>query len=53
MKNIKYFAFLLFISVYTISCTKTDMLNPVPTTLIADVSAFETPARISNQINGL
>jgi hypothetical protein len=53
MKNIKYFALLLFISVYTISCTKTDMLNPVPTTLIADASAFETPARISNQINGL
>lgn len=53
MKNIKYFALLLIISVYTISCTKTDSLYPVPTTLIADASAFETSARISNQINGL
>jgi hypothetical protein len=53
MKNIKYFTLLLIVSVYTISCTKTDSLYPVPTTLIADASAFETPARISNQMNGL
>ncbi len=53
MKNIKYFSLLLIVAVYTISCTKTVDLNPVPTTLIADASAFETPARISNQINGL
>lgn len=41
------------ISAFAFSCTKTDDLNPVPTTLIADASAFATPARISNQINGL
>ena len=53
MKNIKYFALLFIVAVYAISCTKTELLNPVPTTLIADASAFETPARISNQVNGL
>jgi hypothetical protein len=53
MKNFKYFSLLLGIAVYAIACTKTVDLNPVPTTLIADVSAFETPARIANQINGL
>lgn len=53
MKNLKYFALLITISFYAISCTKTDALYPVPTTLIADASAFETPSRISNQVNGL
>lgn len=53
MKNFKYFSLLLMVAVYAISCTKTVDLNPVPTTLIADAAAFETPARISNQINGL
>src|ERR1700712_4766106 len=37
----------------TVSCKKTSDLNPVPTTLISDASAFSTSARISNQINGL
>ncbi|MEO5997066.1 MAG: RagB/SusD family nutrient uptake outer membrane protein [Chitinophagaceae bacterium] len=36
----------------TESCKKTADLNPIPTTLISDVSAFATPARISNQVNG-
>ena len=53
MKNIKYFILLLIVSVYASSCTKTSDLNPVPTTLIADVSAFATPARVANQVNGL
>ncbi len=37
----------------TVSCKKTSDLNPVPTTLISDASAFTTLARISNQVNGL
>ena len=37
----------------TVSCKKTSYLNPVPTTLISDASAFATSARISNQVNGL
>lgn len=53
MKQIKYFCLLIIVSSIAFSCTKTDSLNPVPTTLIADVSAFETPSRIANQINGL
>ncbi len=53
MKKIKYFTLIIAVSFYTISCNKTDTLNPIPSTMIADASAFETPARISNQINGL
>ncbi len=53
MKQIKYFYLLIIVSSFAISCSKTDSLNPVPTTLIADASAFETPSRIANQINGL
>ena len=53
MKNIKYFGLLFIIVTCAISCTKSEDLSPVPTTLIADASAFETPARVSNQINGL
>lgn len=36
-----------------LSCKKEADLNPVPTTLISDASAFTTTARISNQVNGL
>jgi hypothetical protein len=53
MKNIKYFGLLFIIVTCAISCTKSEDLSPVPTTLIADASAFETPARVSNQVNGL
>ena len=53
MKQIKYFCLLIVIVAFANSCKKTDDLNPIPTTLIADASAFETPARIANQINGL
>lgn len=53
MKNIKYFGLLLIVAVYALSCTKTEDLNPLPSTLIASSSAFETTPRISNQINGL
>ncbi|ANH82234.1 hypothetical protein A8C56_15815 [Niabella ginsenosidivorans] len=35
------------------ACNKNEKLNPLPTTLISDLSAFETPDRISNQVNGL
>lgn len=53
MKQIKYFYLLIIIVAFANSCKKTDDLNPIPTTLIADASAFETPSRIANQINGL
>lgn len=35
------------------SCKKESALNPRPTTLISDISAFETADRIGNQVNGL
>lgn len=35
------------------SCNKNEWLNPVPTTLITDETAFATPERIQNQVNGL
>jgi len=35
------------------SCKKEEWLNPQPTTLITDVTAFSTPDRILNQVNGL
>ncbi|MEO6820361.1 MAG: RagB/SusD family nutrient uptake outer membrane protein, partial [Ginsengibacter sp.] len=35
------------------SCKKEASLNPNPTTLISDASAFETADRIATQINGL
>lgn len=35
------------------SCKKEEWLNPQPTTLITDVTAFSTPDRIQNQVNGL
>ncbi|MBE7169113.1 MAG: RagB/SusD family nutrient uptake outer membrane protein [Williamsia sp.] len=38
---------------FAVSCKKDDALNPLPTTLISDASAFTTTARISNQVNGL
>lgn len=53
MKKIQYFTIVLMMFVATISCSKTDTLSPIPTTLIADVSAFATPERVANQINGL
>lgn len=51
LKNIKYAA--LGIVVLISSCNKESKLNPVPTTLISDISAFETADRIANQVNGL
>ncbi|MGZ3923597.1 MAG: RagB/SusD family nutrient uptake outer membrane protein, partial [Flavisolibacter sp.] len=37
---------------FSTSCKK-EYLNPIPLTSITDVTAFETPARIANQVNAL
>lgn len=42
-------ATLLFVQ----SCKKSEWLNPEPSTLITDETAFSTPERIANQVNGL
>lgn len=34
-------------------CKREEWLNPLPSTLITDVTAFGTPERIANQVNGL
>lgn len=35
------------------SCKKKDLLSPVPQTSIADVTAFDSPSRIAQQVNSL
>lgn len=35
------------------SCKKDSKLNPIPSTLISDASAYNTPERINNLVNGL
>lgn len=35
------------------SCNKEEILNPVPTTRISDVNAFDTPERILALVNGI
>src|SRR5690606_6396899 len=35
------------------SCQKDEWLNPNPTTMITDLTAFSTPERVANQVNGL
>src|SRR6266700_6133196 len=37
----------------TVSCHKSEFLNPVPSTAISDINAFDTPDRILNQVKGL
>jgi hypothetical protein len=44
---------MLGIMIILISCNKETKLNPIPTTLISDINAFDTPDRIANQVNGL
>lgn len=43
----------IVVSLLTFSCNKKKELNPIPSTMISDASAFETPERIANQVNGL
>jgi len=37
----------------TFGCDYEDKLNPVPSTLISDLTAFESVERVKNQVNGL
>lgn len=50
--NIKY-KLLLMLTFLIISCDKSEKLNPIPSTLISNRSAFETVERIESQVNGL
>lgn len=54
MKNFRIPQFILasFVLLWT-ACDKSDKLNPIPSTLISNISAFQTEDRILNQVNGL
>lgn len=57
MNNMKrYKNILLYTASATLlftSCKKDEWLHPQPTTVITDLTAFDTPDRILNQVNGL
>jgi hypothetical protein len=52
---IKRYIFLMAIGISAVltSCHKNAFLSPVPSTAIADISAFDTPDRVQNQVKGL
>lgn len=54
-KNINGLFFIaIFFSCISLSgCKKNEWLNPDPSTLITDATAFSTPERIANQVNGV
>lgn len=53
MKNkIKYIVSLCLCSLLTVSCNK-DLLTPIPQTSITDVTAFDTPERVLNQVRSM
>jgi starch-binding outer membrane protein, SusD/RagB family len=51
-KQIKYLILLSFGATLLSSCKK-ELLSPVPQTSVSDATAFETPARIANQVNSI
>jgi hypothetical protein len=51
-KQIKYIASICLGLVMVTSCKK-ELLSPVPQTSITDATAFDTPARIANQVNSM
>ncbi len=52
IKNLKYIISLCLCVVMTVSCNK-DLLTPVPQTSISDLTAFDSPERILNQVRGM
>lgn len=51
--NLKYILYTSLAALTLGGCKKSEWLNPVPSTLITDETAFSSPQRISNQVNGL
>jgi starch-binding outer membrane protein, SusD/RagB family len=51
-KKLKYIVSFCLGLVMMTSC-KRELLSPVPQTFVADVTAFDTPGRIANQVNSL
>lgn len=44
---------ILFMTIFTVSCTDTDSLSPVNQTKIIDQDAFNTPARVEQNVLGM
>lgn len=53
MKKKIFYITLLSSTMMAVSCSKENLLNPLPTTTISDASAFATPDRILGQVNSL
>jgi starch-binding outer membrane protein, SusD/RagB family len=51
-KQIKYIMSICLGLVMATSC-KRELLAPVPQTFVVDITAFDTPGRVANQVNGL
>jgi starch-binding outer membrane protein, SusD/RagB family len=51
-KKLKYIISFCLGLVMVTSCNK-DLLEPIPQTFVADVTAFDTPGRIANQVNSM
>ena len=52
-KQIKYIISLsIGIMLFSVSCRR-ELLTPVPLTSVTDVTAFDTPGRITNQVNAM
>lgn len=53
MKRNRILLYTATLSLLITSCKKDEWLNPKPTTVITDLTVFDTPDRILNQVNGL
>lgn len=51
-KQIKYIMSICFGLMMVTSC-KRELLSPIPQTFVIDLTAFDTPGRIANQVTGL
>lgn len=51
--KLKYILYTSLAAMTLVGCKKSEWLNPVPSRLITDETAFSSPERISNQVNGL
>ena len=52
-KQLKYIMSICFGLMMVTSCKKEELLSPIPQTFVIDLTAFDTPGRIANQVTGL
>ncbi|MEO5946924.1 MAG: RagB/SusD family nutrient uptake outer membrane protein [Chitinophagaceae bacterium] len=51
-KQVKYI-FILSLGIMILPSCKKELLSPLPQTSVSDATAFDTPARIANQVNSI